>query len=114
MTDSPRFYATVNLSAHAFQYNIASATCGFAGCFIATFLIDRFGRRPLLLIGAAGQMVCLFIIAAMGDVKQPNKNESNVLVASVMFFLFFYFGFWAGPSYVVSIIKMLVLFIQQK
>lgn len=98
----PRFYKTVGLSKNAFQYTVGGACCGFAGCLIGTLVIDRIGRRPLLLTGAIGQAVCLFIIAGIGLDKTPSSNAAHTLVAAVMLFLFFYFGFWAGPSYVIG------------
>ncbi|RSL40560.1 hypothetical protein CEP54_016087 [Fusarium duplospermum] len=63
-------------------------------------MADRFGRRPLLLIGAAGMSVCMFIVAAVVT-ETPNladgSKEKSVGIATV--FLIFLFAFFYKPSW---------------
>ena len=61
-------------------------------------LIDRVGRRRLLLIGAVGMCVCEFIVAIVGvtageinPVTQAvNKAAQKVLIAFVSLYVFFF------------------------
>lgn len=92
IADSPRFYATVGLKAHAFDYNIASATCGWAGCLIGIILSDYFGRRCMLIWGGLAQVPWLFLIAGLGDKKHPSSSDAHGLVAGVMLFIFVFTG----------------------
>jgi SP family sugar:H+ symporter-like MFS transporter len=48
----------------ALKINVISGVAGIAACLTTFFLIDRIGRKPLLLIGSAGMAVTLTIIAA--------------------------------------------------
>lgn len=44
--------------------------------------IERFGRRKLLLVGAAGMCVCEFIVAIVGvSVSTSNLAGQHVLIA---------------------------------
>lgn len=46
----------------ALLINIVSGAVSIAACFITIAVIDRIGRKPLLLIGSAGMAVTLFVM----------------------------------------------------
>jgi MFS family permease len=48
--------------AQALQTNIISGAISIVACFITVGLVDKIGRKPLLLIGSAGMAVTLFIM----------------------------------------------------
>jgi sugar porter (SP) family MFS transporter len=98
---SPRFYATVGLSEHAFDYNIGSATVGWFAVLIGLPFIDIAGRRIILMVGCAGQAIFLFIVAGLGFIAHPNASQANMLVASVMLYNAFFSGTIASTSYVI-------------
>lgn len=67
--------------------------------FISTipglYLVERLGRRKLLLIGAAGMGICQLILAVLGiTVKSTAGN--NALIAMVCIYIFFFEFSW-GP-----------------
>jgi len=93
---SPRFYATVGLSAHAFDYNIGSAAIGWGGCLMGMLLSDMIGRRGVLIWGGLGQTVFLFLIAGLGIKSSPTSSDGQGVVAGVMLYFFIYSGTW-GP-----------------
>ncbi|KAJ6143229.1 hypothetical protein N7471_002682 [Penicillium samsonianum] len=73
------------------------------------WLIDHVGRRNLLLIGAAGGSVCLWIVGAYIKVAQPEKNKSDSLsgggIAAMFFFYLwtvFYTPTWNGTPWVLN------------
>ncbi|KAL2676438.1 hypothetical protein Neosp_010196 [[Neocosmospora] mangrovei] len=80
--------------------NALNGTFGILFTLNATWMADRFGRRPLLLIGAAGMSVCMFIVAAVVT-ETPNladgSKQKSVGIATV--FLMFLFAFFYKPSW---------------
>lgn len=76
------------------SYHTSLLVSGFNGIayWLSTFapipLIDRIGRRPLLLFGAAGQTITMAILAAM--TADPG-NKAKGYVAAVMLFVFNFF-----------------------
>jgi SP family sugar:H+ symporter-like MFS transporter len=48
--------------AQALQTNIISGAISIVACFVTVGLVDKIGRKPLLLIGSAGMAVTLFIM----------------------------------------------------
>lgn len=84
--------------------NVISSTVSLVGCFIATFSIDKIGRKPMLLIGSTGMAVTLGIMAiifstsaqtAGGTLQLTGMSGPIALVAGNLFCLFFNFS-W-GP-----------------
>ncbi|MEV4896580.1 sugar porter family MFS transporter [Nonomuraea sp. NPDC055795] len=77
--------------------SFSSSVINIIGTFIAISLVDRIGRRPLLLIGSAGMAISLGTAAwafsaaqtVNGAVMLPNPQGTIALVAANVFVLFF-------------------------
>ncbi|KAF3199164.1 High-affinity glucose transporter rgt2 [Orbilia oligospora] len=57
------------------------------------WLVDNWGRRNLLLFGAAGMFICQFVVAIVGTVSQ-SQAAHNTLVAFVCIYIFFFASSW--------------------
>ncbi|KAF7171289.1 hypothetical protein CNMCM5623_003716 [Aspergillus felis] len=73
------------------------------------YLIDRLGRRLLLLIGAAGAAVCLFIVGAYIKIADPAAHPTQEMTGggiAAMFFFYLYTVFytpsWNGTPWVMN------------
>ncbi|GAA5881110.1 hypothetical protein JCM5296_000847 [Sporobolomyces johnsonii] len=67
------------------------------------YLIDKAGRRVMLLIGAAGMVVCHFIVAGVGvGISADNESGQKVLVAFVCIFIGFFAATWGPMPWVVT------------
>jgi SP family galactose:H+ symporter-like MFS transporter len=79
------------------------AGAGLAGvmwCFhvLAIFLLDRVGRRPLLLSGVAGQIVGLAVLGAAFQFPQLASFKSDVAIAGLVVYVAC-FAFGLGPIF---------------
>jgi SP family sugar:H+ symporter-like MFS transporter len=63
-------------------------------------LVEKWGRRPLLLMGAIGMCICEFIIAIVG-VTASSQVANQVLIAFVCFYIFFFACSWGPVGWVV-------------
>lgn len=88
------YYApTIFQQSVGLSYNLSMLLAGFNGVayffssLVPIWVIDRLGRRKLMLFAAAGQCACMAILA--GTVS--NGSASAGIVASVMLFLFNFF-----------------------
>ncbi|HET7816988.1 MAG TPA: sugar porter family MFS transporter [Sphingomicrobium sp.] len=88
----------------ALQRNILSGVVSIAACLVTIALIDKIGRKPLLLIGSAGMAVSLFAMAyafnsgtldADGNLQLTENMGLVALVAANLYVIFFN-GTW-GP-----------------
>ncbi|KAN0063126.1 hypothetical protein ACQY0O_004290 [Thecaphora frezii] len=79
----------------------ANGTEYFLASWIAVFVIEKMGRRKLMLWGAAGQTVSMIILSVMGAPALESLGSGPAVVSTVFFFLFnsfFAFG-WLGMSW---------------
>jgi SP family sugar:H+ symporter-like MFS transporter len=89
--------------ADSLKINILSGTLSIGACLFAIFLIDRIGRKPLLLIGSVGMAITLGILTvafSTGDLSggtlhlAPNVGRA-ALISANLYVVFFNFS-W-GP-----------------
>ena len=80
------------------QINIVSGVVSIAACFITIALIDRIGRKPLLLIGSAGMAATLFALVyafangtldAAGNLQLSSELGTLALIAANLYVVFF-------------------------
>lgn len=77
--------------------NIGSGVVSIAACFLTIALIDRIGRKPLLLIGSAGMAITLFVMVYAfsqgalvdGALVLPGQNGLIAVVAANLYVIFF-------------------------
>ncbi|MBU0556374.1 MAG: sugar porter family MFS transporter [Alphaproteobacteria bacterium] len=83
---------------YALQTNILSGTLSIAACIATMFLVDKIGRKPLLLFGSAGMAVTLAIVAYAfstaitgpdGGVILPGNNGILALISANLYVIFF-------------------------
>ncbi len=83
---------------NALLTNILSGVLSIGACLLAIALIDRIGRKPLLLIGSAGMAVTLAVVAwafstagpdGAGGVMLPGHSGVIALVAANLYVIFF-------------------------
>ena len=58
------------------------------------YLVESWGRRPLLLFGAIGMSVSQMIVASVGTALPGQKAASDALIAFVCFYIFFFACSW--------------------
>lgn len=82
----------------ALLINVGSGALSIGACLVATFLIDRIGRKPLLMIGSIGMSVTLGVMAVVfaqalvqdgGSLKLEGRNGPIALVAANLYVIFF-------------------------
>lgn len=78
---------------------------------LSFWTVERFGRRPLLIVGAFGMLICQFLVAiigvtvgfnktylnADGDARAVNISAVNAQIAFIAIFIFFFASTW-GPG----------------
>jgi SP family sugar:H+ symporter-like MFS transporter len=84
--------------AHSLLINVVSGGLSIAACLVATFLVDRIGRKPLLWVGSLGMAVTLGTMAvvfsmgalgANGNLQLGDNAGFVALVAANLYVIFF-------------------------
>jgi SP family sugar:H+ symporter-like MFS transporter len=68
---------------------------------LSFWTVERFGRRPLLIYGALGMVVCQFIIAIAGTVDGKNPTTVQAEIAFICLYIFFFASTWGPGAWVV-------------
>ncbi|KAI2791347.1 hypothetical protein POX_c04204 [Penicillium oxalicum] len=86
--------------------NALNATCGILFTLNAVWIVDRFGRKPLLIVGGIGMGICM-IISATVETQTPTvgkgaKSEpvSIAIVALMFIFILFYKPSWGATVWI--------------
>lgn len=66
------------------------------------YLVESWGRRPLLMMGAIGMSVCQLIVASVGTALPGSQTASKCLIAFVCFYIFFFASTWGPCAWVVT------------
>lgn len=89
------FYRQNGYAAQAFTYPIIGSVLAMAAVLPGMVLVDSLGRRPVLLISNAGQMLFLFLLGGLGSKQGRSTTENGALVA---FFMLFSVSYCVGHS----------------
>lgn len=66
------------------------------------YLVEKWGRRPLLLFGAVGMTVCQLIVACVGTALPNSQTASKASIAFVCFYISFFACSWGPCAWVVT------------
>ncbi|OQE30823.1 hypothetical protein PENFLA_c002G00560 [Penicillium flavigenum] len=86
--------------------NALNATFGIIFTLNAVWIIDRFGRKFLLIVGGIGMGLCMIIVAAVETEtpQLPNGAKSEPVGISIVFlmflFIFFYKPSWGATVWI--------------
>lgn len=65
-------------------------------------MIERFGRRTILLWGALGMLTCQFIVAIIGTVNPTGANV-KVMIAFICMSIAFFASTWGPGAWVLIV-----------
>ncbi|KAJ5887730.1 hypothetical protein N7495_007771 [Penicillium taxi] len=68
---------------------------------ISFYVIEKFGRRPLLIWGAAGMVICQFIVAIIGVTDGSDPKAVSAMIAFICIYVFFFAATWGPGAWVV-------------
>jgi len=90
--------------------NAINATCGIVFTLNATWTVDRFGRKFLFVVGAAGMAICMLIVPLIGqytpNVKGTGTSATKshpvgiAITAMLFLFIFFYKPSWGATTWI--------------
>ena len=85
-----------------FTIQIITNCVNVVSTFPGLYLVEKWGRRPLLLFGAVGMCACQIIVASVGTALPGSEVASKVLIAFVCFYIFFFASSWGPVAWVVT------------
>ncbi|MCJ1381527.1 hypothetical protein MMC17_004638 [Xylographa soralifera] len=92
------FFQELGTISNPFLISLITTLVNVCSTPISFWTIERFGRRPLLIGGAAGMVVCQFIVAIVGTATGATAGAAvDVMIAFICIYIFFFASTW-GPG----------------
>ncbi|TKA72987.1 hypothetical protein B0A49_03064 [Cryomyces minteri] len=86
-----------------FIVTVITNSVNVASTFPGLYMVEKLGRRNLLLLGAVGMAVCQFIVAIVGTVEgTTNLAAQRTAIAFVCIYIFFFACSWGPVAWVVT------------
>lgn len=86
---------------NSFVISMITNVVNVVSTFPGLYLVEKWGRRPLLMFGAVGMFVCQYIVAIVGTTAS-SQVANKVLIAFVCFYIFFFASSWGPVAWVVT------------
>lgn len=83
--------------------NAAYSTVNVVSTLPGLYLVEKMGRRNLLLLGGIGMAASQFIVAITGTASDPdNLNAQRAAIAFVCIYIYFFASSWGPVAWVVT------------
>lgn len=83
----PTFYRLFGLGDLIFTFAAVGHGVGVVATLIGILLVDRVGRRPLLIFGATVLVICNFVVGTVGPRDNLSTSQVNGIVACMILIL---------------------------
>lgn len=95
------FFQELGTIKNEFLISIITTLVNVCSTPISFFTVERLGRRVILLYGAAGMLVCEFIVAIAGTVDGHNHQTVSAMIAFICIYIFFFASTWGPGAWIV-------------
>ena len=96
------FFKDLGTISNPFLIGLITTLVNVLSTPISFWTVEKFGRRPLLIWGALGMVICQFIVAIVGVTsvgKEPAAVRSEI--AFICIYIFFFASTWGPGAWVV-------------
>jgi len=95
------FFKSLGSIQNPFLISLVTTLVNVCSTPISFWTIERFGRRPLLIFGALGMVVCEFIVGIVGVADGSNPVVVRVQISFICIYIFFFASTWGPGAWVV-------------
>jgi len=95
------FFAQLGTISNPFMISLITTLVNVVSTPISFWAIEKFGRRPLLIWGAVGMIICEFTVALCGTIGGDDPTVVKAEIAFICLFIFFFASTWGPGAWVV-------------
>ncbi|RYP59811.1 hypothetical protein DL769_008393 [Monosporascus sp. CRB-8-3] len=95
------FFQQLGTDSDPFIISLATTLVNVFSTPISFWSMEKVGRRPLLLWGALGMVVCQFIVAIIGTILPTDPQAIKSMIAFICIYIFFFASTWGPGAWVV-------------
>ncbi|KAH8760716.1 general substrate transporter [Hyaloscypha sp. PMI_1271] len=94
------FFMQLGTISNPFLISLITTLVNVCSTPISFWIIERFGRRTIMIWGALGMVLCEFIVAIIG-VTDSAKPAISAMIAFICIYIFFFATTWGPGAWVV-------------
>ncbi|KAJ5102473.1 hypothetical protein N7532_003002 [Penicillium argentinense] len=87
---------------NGFTITLITNIINVCSTFPGLWMVEKWGRRNLLMFGAIGMAVCQLIVASVGTALPGDTHANKSLIAFVCIYIFFFASSWGPVAWVVT------------
>ncbi|ODN84658.1 hypothetical protein L202_00559 [Cryptococcus amylolentus CBS 6039] len=91
------FFTDLGTISNPFLISLITTLVNVCSTPISFYTIERFGRRPLLIWGALGMLICEFIVGIIGVAKPGDSTVVKAQISFICIYISFFASTW-GPG----------------
>ncbi|KAL7425074.1 hypothetical protein Q5752_000762 [Cryptotrichosporon argae] len=95
------FFTSLGTISNPFLISLITTLVNVCSTPISFYTIERYGRRPILIWGALGMLVCEFIVGIIGTAVPNNTTVAKVQIAFICIYIMFFASTWGPAAWVV-------------
>ncbi|MCJ1447989.1 MAG: hypothetical protein MMC23_008502 [Stictis urceolatum] len=95
------FFKQLGTISNPFLISLITTLVNVCSTPISFYIIERLGRRTILLWGAMGMVICQFIVAIIGVTDGQNPSAVSAMIAFICIYIFFFATTWGPAAWVV-------------
>lgn len=95
------FFQDLGTISNPFLISLVTTLVNVCSTPLSFYIIERYGRRTILIWGALGMLICEFIVAIIGTVDGQNPNAIRAEIAFICIYIFFFASTWGPGAWVV-------------
>ncbi|KKY21359.1 putative monosaccharide transporter [Phaeomoniella chlamydospora] len=95
------FFQQLGTISNPFLISLVTTLVNVCSTPVSFWTVERIGRRPLLIWGAFGMVVCQFIVAIVGTCLPNDDNAIKAMIAFICIYIFFFASTWGPGAWVV-------------
>lgn len=91
------FFQQLGTISNPFLISLITTLVNVCSTPISFYIIEKLGRRTIMIWGALGMVVCQFIVAIVGTIDGQNPQAVQAMIAFICIYIFFFATTW-GPG----------------
>lgn len=95
------FFQDLGTISNPFLISLVTTLVNVCSTPLSFYIIERLGRRTILIWGALGMLICEFIVAIIGTADGKNPNAIRAEIAFICIYIFFFASTWGPGAWVV-------------
>ncbi|KAH8587673.1 general substrate transporter [Bisporella sp. PMI_857] len=95
------FFTALGTISNPFLISLITSLVNVCSTPLSFYIIEKLGRRTIMIWGALGMVICQFIVAILGVTVFDNDNAVKAMIAFICIYIFFFATTWGPGAWVV-------------